>query len=212
MSDEHVSPAIPAEYRHHDPDNMSDEEVAVLEKLARKKRAEAISIGDFTFFSMVVQQGFEFVFYDSYKLESGHYFWITDKHAKAIAEALAPSLKSFGLVLTTFEGEGFKVMAEHVADDVKFDEVFIKHTSADEVTLKEAAGLAAFITKVGAEVLHLWAGEYDDGALDAFCDAINAADNKTLHELDICDVNLPEPDDQIHLPRLDSLLKRNAAR
>ena len=65
------------------------------------------------------------------------------------------------------------------------------------------------ITKLKTKTFHLWAGEFDPGSLEEFCHTMHKTDNKTLVTLDICDVSKPEPEDQILLPQIDSLIERN---
>lgn len=101
------------------------------------------------------------------------------------------------------------MMAEHVEDGVQIDELTISHKSGDEVTETEATGLAHLATKLGVKTLHLWAGEYDDGALDKMALVLKEKGNKTLTRIDVCDVTLPEPDDQIKHDGLKEIMEKN---
>jgi len=206
-----MKPAIPTEYRLHDPDHLGPCEEEALRHLAWFDHDEPFCLGGFTVFSMAVQLGFRRLTYESQRLDSNHYFWITDEHARMIGRALAPSLRYWGLVLTTFAGRGFDLICNNTADEVQIAEVLIKHTSGDEVTVTEARGLARLVTKLGSRTVHLWAVEYDPGAVDALCQTLLELDNKTIVELDVCDTSRPEPEDQIALPAIDDLLARNAA-
>lgn len=110
-----------------------------------------------------------------------------------------------------FEGRALHVMAENVPDGVQIDELTISHKSDDEVTEVEATGLAHLATKLGVKTLHLWAGEYDDGALDKMAKTFEELGNKSLTKIDVCNVNLPEPEDEIEHDGLNLLVEKNKA-
>lgn len=111
--------------------------------------------------------------------------------------------------VTMFEGRALDVMTEHVQDGVQINELTISHKSGDEVTEEEVTGLARLATKLGVKTLHLWAGEYDDGVLDKMAQVLEDLGNSTLTDVDICDVSLPEPEDQIKHDGLTKLVERN---
>ena len=101
------------------------------------------------------------------------------------------------------------MMAEHVQDGVQINELTISHKSGDEVTEEEATGLARLATKLGVKTLHLWAGEYDEGVLDKMAHMLEDLGNSTLRDIDICDVSLPEPEDQINHDGLTKIVEKN---
>lgn len=113
--------------------------------------------------------------------------------------------------VTMFEGKAVHIMAENVADGVQIDELTISHKSGDEVTVEEATGLARLATKLGVKTLHVWAGEYDDGALDKMAETFEELGNKTLTKIDVCDVTQPEPEDKIEHDGLNLLVGKNRA-
>ena len=108
-----------------------------------------------------------------------------------------------------FQGRALDVMAEHVQDGVQINELTISHKSGDEVTEEEATGLARLATKLGVKTLHLWAGEYDVGVLDKMAHVLEDLGNSTLRDIDICDVSLPEPEDQIKHDGLTKIVEKN---
>lgn len=198
------------DYRLFDPQRVSAEEKGALEQLAAMDKDRPLTVRGFTFFSLVVQQGFRRVNYAAETRETDNaYFWITNQHAEQIGRALKPTLKSWALQLTTFEGDGFDRICDLIAPGVHIEEVTIAHKSADEVTPKEAAGLARMITKLHTQTLHLWAGEYAPGALDVLAEALVRMGNRHLVEADVCDVSKPEPEDRIRHPHLEAVISRN---
>ena len=204
-----ASPSIPERYLAEDPADPDPQLAPLHAALARRNRSEPIIIRGFKALSVALAAGFERVSYESHLLESGHMYWITDAHARALGRLLPPRLRYFGLILTTLEADGFSVLASAMADGARIDELLVKHTSGDEVTVTEARGLARWVSRARVRSFHLWAGEFDDGALDAFCDEILWSDNRSLHEVDICLTTLPEPEDQRPMPRLAELLAYN---
>jgi hypothetical protein len=57
--------------------------------------------------------------------------------------------------------------------------------------------------------MHLWSGEFDAGAIDAFASGLEELENKTLQVVGICDVSIPPPDDKIRPKKLYELVARN---
>jgi len=206
---ESPKPLIPDSYALYVPGILGDHEDELLRQFAWMTRDSPCTVRSFTVFSMMLQFGFTQVTYASHVLESGHLYWITDAHAEMIGRALLPGLSYLGILLTRCEGQGFQIMTAHIEEHVQIDEVLVKHESGDEVTLTEAVGAAQLVTKVGARSFHHWAAEFDPGAIEAFCDTLLVADNRTLCELDICDITKAEPDDRIEVPALAGLLARN---
>lgn len=211
MSDT-VRPIIPESYDLYVPGILGEHEDEVLRQVAWMQRDAPFTVRNFTVFSMVLQHGFRHVTYASHLLESGHMYWLTDEHAEAIGQALLPGLHYLGLLLTRPQGRGFQRMADRIEEGVTVEELLIKHESGDEVTILEAEGVVELATCLKARTLHLWAAEFEPGALDALCDALIVADNETLIEIDVCDLTKPEPEDQIPLPALTVLLARNRKR
>ena len=204
-----MKPTLPDGYPDYDPARPTECQQEAERHLARLDRDAPFTVRTFPIFSMVVAKGFRRVSYESWYLESGHLFWITDEHARAIGRTLRPGMRYFGLVMTTLKGRGFHLMTQSLRPGVQIDEVLVKHTSGDEVTCDEADGLARLITALGCRTFHLWAGEYDPGALERLCDTLHELDNTSLQEVDICDTSLPEPEDRLPLPALEPLLRRN---
>lgn len=207
-----MKPDIPAEYRPYDPADPTDAEISVLRQLAWHPVADPLTVRGFGVFSMVLSLGYRKVTYETHALESGHLFWLTDEHADAIGRVMEPGMDFLGLVMTTLAGDGFSVLSEAIVKKVTIPEVLVKHTSGDEVTPLEAAGLAKLVTRLEVRTFSLWAGEFHPDALDQLVDVLTELDNRTLQVLDVCDMTRPEPDDQIPVPRLDELLARNRAR
>lgn len=203
---------VPANYTAWNPNSMGREHRRAYQQLRRMDREQPIIMRDFRMLSMVLQCGFQRVSYEAWYLDPGLYFWLTDAHAAAIGRALTPELQYFGLIMTCLEADGFTILAEHVRPDVQIDELLVKHTSGDEVTAVEANGLALLVATLGVRTFHLWAGEFDSGALETFARQLLTLQNTTLVALDICDTSRPEPDDRQTLSDLDTLLQENRYR
>jgi len=179
---------------------------AVARLMANRDRGEPLTVRGFTELSLLFQLGFEQVGYSSHLLEDGVMYWLTNEHGAAIGQALPPHLDSFHLALTCLEDRGFDAMCD-ACGEVTVEQLVINHRSADEVTVKEASGLARLVTKLGCRMLSLWAYEYAPDALAAL--AAGLADNTTLRETDICDTSKPEPEDRIDEPAIEAVAARN---
>lgn len=113
--------------------------------------------------------------------------------------------------MTTFEGRALQILSENVAEGVQIDELVISHKSADEVDEAEVIGLAHLATKLKLKKLRLWAAEYDPGVLDKLAALLEELGNKSLIMIDVCDITLPEPNDQIKHDGLNKIVQRNKA-
>ena len=83
------------------------------------------------------------------------------------------------------------------------------HKSGDEATIEEAIAFARLIHKLNVRVAHLWAGEFEKGALDAIWHTLQQLENRSLSLADICDVSLSAPDDRIRHQGIESLVAEN---
>ena len=108
-----------------------------------------------------------------------------------------------------FHGNALQIMSENVHDGVQIDELIISHKSQDEVDEAEVLGLAHLATKLKVKTLRLWAGEFDDGVLDKLASTLEELGNMTLTTVDICDVTIPEPNDQIVHEGMNKIVERN---
>ena len=207
-----TAPTLREAFEAEDPDDPDPRCAALHHALARRNRSEPIVLRGFKPLSIALAAGFERVSYESHWREDGHMYWLTDAHARALAGILPQRMAYFGLVMTTVEREAFSILADATRPGARIKELLVKHTSADEVTCSEARALARWVTRARVRSFHLWAGEYDEGALDAFCDELLWGDNRSLVELDVCLTTLPEPEDLLALPRLDELLASNRRR
>jgi len=183
------------------------------EALARRPRGEWLTANEFTTFSAVIAFGFKQVCYESqlYEMDQGTaLFWITDLHAEMIGKALAgATLDSFMLTLTRLEHEdGFDRTIEE-SFGASVGELTISHKSGDEETPASMQSIARLAHHLGCRRLAIWAAEYEDGSLAALAAELTRLENRSIVELDICDVSLPEPDDQLSHPDLEAFLARN---
>jgi hypothetical protein len=199
-------------YEVEDPENPDPRFLSLHQALARRNRSETILIRGFKALSIALRAGFESVAYESHLREDGTMFWLSDAHARALASILPERMAYFALVITTVENDAFAILADATREGARIKELLVKHTSGDEVTASEARSLARWITRARVRSFHLWAGEYEEGALDAFCDELLWGDNRTLCELDVCLTTLPEPADRRCIPRLDEMLAINTRR
>lgn len=201
-------------YDPYDPKNPTAGQKALLDQLDHMyafhnlKDVDWLTIQGFDCFAMMAARPWPRLCYESHLLEGGLMFWMTDVHAKAIGRALRPGLKALRLDLTRPEKDGFTVMANAVAPGVTVPELYIAHRSGDEVSVVEARGIARLATRLACRTLHLWAMEYDNGALDTLAGELGALGNKNLRTTDVCDTSKKEPDDQINHPGLSALVKK----
>ena len=204
-------------YNPYDPERPTPAQRELLVQLENMRAARNIkdddwlTVAGFDNFAMMTAMGRPRLCYDSHLIAGGLMFWLTDAHAKAIGQALRPSLKALRLNLTRPQEDGFTLMAGAVAPGVKISELYISHRSGDEVTATEARGIARLAGRLACETLHVWAGEFDPGALDALADELGKLGNKTLRAADVCDVSKPEPEDRIIHPGLRALAEANSA-
>jgi hypothetical protein len=168
-----------------------------------------LTVSSFGHFALLNEIGWKRIRYESFRLESGHMYWMTDEHAAAIGRALRPTVKHLRIDLTTLAGDGFSVMADNLEAELALDYLCIAHRSGDAVTPMEAHGLARFATWTAASSLSLWASEFEPGALDALADELGSMENASLKEIDVCDLSKQEPEDKILHPRLEEWLRHN---
>lgn len=194
----------------YDPDHEVALDATLRQQLAGKPLDEPLSVRGLRVFTFCLHQGCKRVNYEAHVRPSdGAFFWITNDHAAAIGRALRGSLRAFGLSLTTFEPGAAARLVDSVEAGTRIDEVTFAHKSGDEVTEEEARAFAGLITRVGARIAHLWAGEFDPGSLDVLAAELQRLKNTTVTELDVCDVSLPEPEDRLVHAGLETLAARN---
>ena len=80
-----TTPTIPERYEAEDPDDPDPRLASLHAALARRNRSEPIVLRGFKALSIALAAGFERVSYESHLLDSGHMYWITDDHARALA-------------------------------------------------------------------------------------------------------------------------------
>ena len=170
-----------------------------------------LTVSAFGHFVLLNELGWRRIRYESFRLATGHMFWMTDEHAAAIGRALRPTLRHLRIDLTTLAGDGFTVMAGSLEADIVLDDLCIAHRSGDEVTVLEARGLARFATRAQAASLSLWASGFEPGALAAMAEELGRLENTCLREIDVCDLRKEEPDDEIVHPALAALVQRNCS-
>lgn len=202
-------------YEPFDPKNLTEEQRALQDHLDHLvafhnlKDTDWLTVVGFDSFSMLAARAWPRLCYESHIIAGGYLYWMTDAHATAIGRALRPGMKALRLDLTRPQKDGFSVMADAVAPGVTVPELFLSHRSGDEVTVAEARGIARLSTRLECRTLHLWAMEYDRGALDALAEEFGKLGNRTLRQVDACDTSKKEPDDQIAHPALSALVKKN---
>ncbi len=177
-------------------------------ELIQFEKDETLGIEHFPFLSLALQKGYTKIRYSSHKVH-GNFYHIDKEHAQAIAESLTHDMLNFALELTCYEEGASEILASQISSDITIKDFLFSHKSGDECTVNEAISIAKIITKTKAEVFHLWASEFDDGALDALTQTLIDLNNKTLKQYDVCDTRLPEPDDQIFIKDLDELVEKN---
>ena len=202
-------------YVPFDPATMQELERDVRDMLEHRRAFHGLtddswmSVSDFTRFSLLNHLGWKRVGYESFLIEGGMMFWMTDVHAEAVGRALRPGLKALRLDLTTLAGDGFTVMANAAPAGVQLDELYVAHRSGDGITATETRGLARLVTKLRVRTLHLWASEYDPGALDELAAELGRLGNASLQEVDVCDLSKGEPNDRIVHAGLEAIVKAN---
>lgn len=202
----------PAEaFRPYDPSRETPADANTRRALEPRDRAGSLTLRGFTTLSTALALGFRRLNYAAATNEQGVYRWITDEHARALGRGLR-SLDYLGLELTTFEGDGLAIAARELPAGTRIGELCVAHKSGDEVTPTEAAGLAHLATRAGCATVHLWAGEFATGSLEALVATLEALGNETLLAADVCDVSKPEPSDRIVHAPLERLVERNRAR
>jgi hypothetical protein len=202
------TPGRPGFMKLYEPDQMQPGDRQLLEQLEPLDRGKPYTLRGILFFSMAVKRNFKRLTYDARTRDDGAFFWITDEHARLLGAALTKSLDQFGLLLTTFAGDGLGLIGDTLAEGVTLDEVTIAHKSADEVTTTEATGFGRLLTRARTRVVHLWAAEFVNGALDELERTLGTLGNQTLEEADICDISKPEPEDRIHHSGIEGLVAR----
>jgi hypothetical protein len=202
-------------YEPYDPERPTAGQRALEDRLDHLyafhelKDADWLSVSGFDCFAMMAARPWPRLCYESHLLEGGLMFWMTDVHADAVGRALRPGLKALRLDLTRPERDGFTVMAGAVAPDVTVPELFVVHVSGDEIGVVEARGIARLATRLACGTLHLWAGAFDEGALDALADELGALGNGDLRTTDVCDTSKKEPADRVSHPGLSALARKN---
>lgn len=197
------------EYRYADLVYPARDVLPALIQLDQMDRAEHLRLRSFPVFAAAVALGFERVGYTSYVRPDGSMMWITEEHARMIGRALRPGLRAFHLDLTMFAPGAAAALAEATPPGLQLDELVFSHKSGDEVCAEEATGLAALAHRVDAEVVRIWAGEFDADSMEAFAAELERRGNTSVVEVDSCDVNRPEPDDRFDDPAVAAITARN---
>jgi hypothetical protein len=198
-------------------EELRQERESLLDYIAHRRAQHGLSDDDFlsvpTFghFALLNEMGWRRIRYESFRIETGEMYWMTDEHAAAIGGALRPTLKHLRIDLTMLAGNGFTRMAESVDLDIRLDSLCIAHRSGDAVTAVETRGLARLATLTQAAALTLWANDFEDGALDAMADELALLENRWLRDVDVCDLRKAEPEDKIVHPALLLLVEGNRA-
>jgi hypothetical protein len=198
-------------------EELRQEREGLLEYIAHRRAQHGLRDDDFlsvpTFghFALLSELGWRRIRYESFRLETGEMYWMTDEHAAAIGAAMRPTLKDLRIDLTTLAGDGFTLMAESLDTDIRLDSLCIAHRSGDAVTAVETRGLARLATLTQVAALSLWANDFEDGALEAMADELALLENRWLREIDVCDLRKEEPEDKIVHPALSQLVERNRA-
>ncbi|MDM8542499.1 hypothetical protein QUF90_15595 [Desulfococcaceae bacterium HSG9] len=201
----------------HDPDyirfdgsHVTSRDKRIIAEVKNTDKSKPIMLNEYRIFSMAVHLSFQRLTYATQVHETnGTYFGISKHRAYKIGQALTNNMKYFGLELTTTEENAFMILSDEIKDGISIDEVCIVHKSLDEVTTLEAIGIAKIITKLRSKSIHIWAGEYEEGALGGFCDELSSLNNNSLIEYDICDTSKEEPEDKIIIAQLDDFLSKN---
>jgi hypothetical protein len=202
-------------YEPFDGEDLRRETQEMLEYIEHQRALHGLTedsyltVSSFGHFALLNEIGWKRIRYESFRLKTGHMFWMTDEHAAAIGRAVRPSLKHLRIDLTTLAGDGFSVMADNLEAELALEHLCIAHRSGDPVTPMEGHGLGRFATWTRAASLSLWASEFEEGALDALADELGDQENASLKEIDVCDLRKEEPDDKILHPSLEAYLHRN---
>jgi hypothetical protein len=196
-------------------EELRQERQAMLDYIAHRQARHGLrdedflSVSAFGHFALLNEMGWHRIRYESFRLETGHMYWMTDEQAAAVGRAMRPTLRALRIDLTTLAGDGFTVMAENLAAEVQLDSLCIAHRSGDAVTVVESRGLARLATLTRVAELSLWANAFDGDALDALADELWLLDNRWLKDVDVCDLCKEEPDDKILHSGLAELAERN---
>ena len=199
-------------------EELRQERQAMLDYIAHRQAQHGLrdddflSVSAFGHFALLNDMGWQRIRYESFRLETGHMYWMTDEQATAVGRAMRSTLKALRIDLTTLAGDGFTVMADNLAAEIRLDSLCVAHRSGDAVTTVEARGLARLATRTRAAELSLWANAFDADALDALADELGLLDNHWLRDIDVCDLCKEEPADKILHPALVQIAERNRAR
>ncbi len=195
----------------------TSEQRRYLAHLATQDRGTPIKADVLWLVELLVQRGFERVTYESQwvTLDSGPgraIYWITEEHARALAAVLGGhTLAHFGLCLSTWQPGAIEAFADALEQpSTVVDELTVSHRTGDEVTVSMAIAWARIVTRLAVRSFHLWAAEFDAGALEALAKGL--AENQQLCDLDVCDTTKPEPVDKIPIVELDPILEANRTR
>lgn len=205
----------PEGLRLFNPDVVHPEDRELRAHLRGANLDEPQNITYLPLLSMAIHSGFQKLTYVSHNLPDGRFFAMTADRSEAFGRCICKDMQFLGLELTCFlPGTAQFVeigidLAREDGSTAKVHELMFAHKSADEVTVEEAVAFARVIHKLNVRVAHLWAGEFDEGALDAFCVTLNSLGNRSLSLADICDVSKPEPEDRIRHSGIESIVHNN---
>ncbi|MCX5693867.1 MAG: hypothetical protein NT014_01840 [Candidatus Omnitrophica bacterium] len=198
------------EYRIYDRNHELGQDKEFIRGLKGLDKLNVYPVQNFTHFSIILQLGFQNINYKSYIRQSdGALFWLTKEHAFKIAEVLDVSLKVLGLEITMPEDNAFDIMADNIVKNVTVEELTIAHKSGDEVSEREAVGLAKLVSGLNVKTFRLWAGEFEPRAIRTFYEKLVKLNNKTLTCIDVCNVSLAEPADRIRDEALEAYVESN---
>jgi hypothetical protein len=201
------------DYRVFNKNQPTESDKEFIIQLKGLDKSSFYTVDKFTDFSIMLQEGFQRINYSSYlRQPDGAFFWLTNEHAIAIARSIPGVVKSLSLEVTSVQLNSFSLMADNLNGSARVEDLTVAHKSEDEVTVDEALGLADLVTSLKVNTFHLWAGNYSPDALKSFCERLCCKKNCSLFAVDICDVKLPEPQDQIHYKELDVYVESNRRR
>lgn len=196
-------------YRVYQPGNVHEEDRSIHSTLKEYDFDSPLRLSYFPALSQAIYLGFKNLTYISHHLPDGRIFWITAEHAKAIGKTLVRNMDFLGLELSCFQPGAAKMIASAISTNVSINEICIAHKTADEVTKEEAAAIGDLLVRCSTRVVHIWAGDFENHALDLLVKSLKSGGSTALVMADICNVSIAEPQDRIRHAPLESLLEKN---
>lgn len=201
-------------------DNVEELEDSNLAHLAHQltsapeelRSSKPVRFSHFPALSLAASLGFKQMVYDATSGGVGfdHYYWIDYNHASLIGQAIAgKAIDYLAIEFTTVAtSQCWKILADQ-AEGATVRQLCISHKSGDEESPDTCAALAHLCTKLKVQKFHLWCLEFETGSVDSFVSCLKDLDNKSLIEVDICDLNKSPPDDEINNVKLEQFVARN---